>query len=95
MAKFLSKSLIFLMLFIQTFQLCEVGKNFCVLCELATDLCKKCESDLFQPNDKGGCSGSKKCNIYQNHCLECSSSSYLCENVMKDIFLIIMGDVLP
>lgn len=60
MSKLLSKSLIFLMFFIQTFQHCEIGKNFCVLCDFATDLCKNCESELFQPDEKGGCAGSKK-----------------------------------
>ena len=86
MSKLLSKFLIFLMFFIQTFQHCEIGKNFCVLCDFATDLCKNCESELFQPDEKGGCAGSKKCNLYQNHCLECSSSSYLCEKCDEGYF---------
>jgi hypothetical protein len=71
-------SILFLLLIASSLQNCEKGKNFCVLCELATDLCKQCESELFIPDENGGCKGSKKCYVNQNYCLECSSSSHLC-----------------
>ena len=71
--------IIFLIYITVSIQTCEKDKNFCILCELATDLCKKCESDLFIPDENGGCKGAKKCNINQNHCQKCSSSSHLCE----------------
>ena len=58
---------------------CIEGKNFCVKCELATDLCKKCESDIFKPDSKGGCEGSKKCQQNENHCIKCDNFSYRCE----------------
>lgn len=75
-----------LLLFINaSIQNCETGKNFCILCELATDLCKKCESDLFKPDENGGCIGAKICNINQNHCQKCSSS-YLCETCDEGYF---------
>ena len=54
---------------------CIEGKNFCILCELSTDLCKKCESEVFRPDSKGGCEGSKKCQPNENHCLKCSDIS--------------------
>ena len=70
--------LIFLLFINSSIQNCEKGKNFCILCELVTDLCKKCESDIFKPDEYGGCIGAKICNMNQNHCQKCSSS-YLCE----------------
>ena len=71
--------IIFLLLVVLSIQNCEKGKNFCILCNLATDLCKLCESELFIPDETGGCKGAKKCYINQNHCKECSSSTHLCE----------------
>ena len=78
--------IIFLIYITVSIQTCEKDKNFCILCELATDLCKKCESDLFVPDENGGCKGAKKCNINQNHCQKCSSSSYLCEICVNGYF---------
>jgi hypothetical protein len=70
-----SLNIILLLIFItSSIENCEKNKNFCILCELATDLCKRCESDLFIPDENGGCKGAKKCNINQNYCKECSSS---------------------
>ena len=65
---------------------CEKGKKFCILCELATDLCKMCESDLFIPDEDGGCKGNKHCFMNQNHCQECSSSSPLCETCDEEYY---------
>ena len=72
-------SLIFLFLISYSYQKCTKGKNFCVLCELATDLCKQCESEIFKPDNQGGCEGAKKCKKNENHCLKCSDTSYKCE----------------
>ena len=65
---------------------CIEGKNFCILCELSTDLCKKCESDVFRPDSKGGCEGSKKCQPNENHCLKCSDISYKCETCDENFY---------
>ena len=74
-----------LLLFINSsIQNCETGKNFCILCELATDLCKKCESDLFKPDENGGCIGAKICNINQNHCQKCNPVTHLCAICKED-----------
>ena len=75
-----SFSLIFFFLISYSYQSsCIKGKNFCVLCELATDLCKQCESEVFKPDDKGGCEGAKICKKNENHCSKCSNTSYICE----------------
>ena len=79
MYKHLLNFFLFILYITSSLQNCEKGKNFCILCELATDLCKLCESELFTPDENGGCIGSKKCNINQNHCKKCSSSSHLCQ----------------
>ena len=82
-----SLNIILLLIFItSSIENCEKNKNFCILCELATDLCKRCESDLFIPDENGGCKGAKKCNINQNYCKECSSSSHLCETCEDDFY---------
>ena len=70
--------LIIILIFSYSNQSCTQGKNFCVLCELATDLCKKCESDLFVPDTQGGCEGAKKCKKDYNYCLECPEVNYTC-----------------
>ena len=75
---------IFIIFISSSNQSCTQGKNFCVLCELATDLCKKCESDIFIPDAKGGCEGAKKCIKDYNYCLECSSTNYTCEKCHED-----------
>ena len=41
-------------------------KKFFMLCELATDLCKQCKSEIIKPDATGGCEGAKKCKKNQN-----------------------------
>ena len=85
---FMIKSLCLIILYLisNSYQSCKEGQNFCVLCELATDLCKQCESDLFIPDKKGGCEGSKKCKKNDNYCIECSNSSYVCQTCEEGFF---------
>ena len=81
-----SFSLIFFFLISSSYQTCTKGKNFCILCELATDLCKQCESEIFKPDTTGGCEGAKKCKKNQNHCLKCSNTSYICDTCDDNYF---------
>ena len=81
-----SLSFIFFFLISSSYQTCTKGKNFCVLCELATDLCKQCESEIFKPDTTGGCEGAKKCKKNQNHCLKCSNISYICDTCDDNYF---------
>ena len=78
--------LIFITFFTFSYQSCYKGKNFCVLCDLSTDLCKKCESDLFKPNLKGGCEGAKKCVKDSNYCLECNTTNYTCKKCQEGYY---------
>ena len=78
--------LIFITFFTFSYQSCFPGKNFCFQCDLSTNLCKKCESNLFKPDLKGGCQGIKKCIKNINHCLECSSKDYTCDKCQEGYY---------
>ena len=59
--------------------ICEEGINNCNKCNYLTNLCFKCEKDIYAPDEKGGCTiGSKKCSLGKNYCIECSSKGDLC-----------------
>lgn len=58
---------------------CQVNQNFCHQCNPLTNLCIKCQYDVFTPNNSGGCSGIKKCSIGKNFCEECSEEGDLCK----------------
>ena len=34
---------------------CEEGKNNCLLCNPITNLCHKCDKNIFKPDKNGGC----------------------------------------
>ena len=40
---------------------CEMFENNCLKCDPLTNLCFRCEYDVLTPDDKGGCTGAKKC----------------------------------
>lgn len=78
--------ILFLIILISySYQSCKEGKNFCILCELSTDLCKQCESEIFKPDKKGGCEGSKICKKNDNYCIECKNSTQ-CETCELGFF---------
>ena len=59
--------------------ICEEGVNHCTSCNPITKLCVKCDKDVFSPDEKGGCSNSKKCIVGNNNCLECNDEGNLCK----------------
>ena len=61
------------------FPFCQEGKNNCTKCNYMTDLCIKCNKDIFIPDSKGGCEGAKKCLLGNNYCKECEEDSKLCK----------------
>ena len=65
---------------------CTTGENFCTKCNPVTKLCEKCEINVFIPDDKGGCKGSKSCKIGYNHCSECDSDNKLCKKCENSYF---------
>ena len=58
---------------------CINYQNFCNKCNPLTNLCMKCESDIFIPDKNGGCTGAKKCSIEKNYCNECDIFGELCK----------------
>ena len=59
--------------------LCKEGKNNCTKCNYLTNLCIKCDKDIFIPDLNGGCEGAKKCISGDNYCKECEEDSNLCK----------------
>ena len=60
-------------------QKCTNYQNYCDKCNPITNLCMKCQSELFIPDENGGCKGAKKCSIEKNYCDECEISGELCQ----------------
>ena len=58
---------------------CEMFENNCLKCDPLTNLCFRCEYDVLTPDDKGGCTGAKKCIYGNNYCEECNFDGNLCE----------------
>ena len=45
--------LIFVVLEISTNQICQEGFSNCLSCNPITNLCAKCDKDIYEPDDKG------------------------------------------
>ena len=58
--------------------ICIEDQNHCEKCHKITNLCFKCDKDVFIPDNLGGCQKSKKCRPQNNHCLECNEYGDLC-----------------
>ena len=54
---------------------CIEGENNCLKCNPITNLCYKCATDFYIPNDKGGCNISSKCKVGFNNCLQCQENN--------------------
>ena len=59
-------------------QICQPYQNYCYNCNPLTNLCVKCESDIFTPDENGGCIGAKKCQLGKNYCNKCDIVGELC-----------------
>ena len=57
---------------------CTENVNNCLKCHPLTNLCLKCEYDVYSPDENGGCTGSKICTPGKNFCTNCNSDSTLC-----------------
>ena len=80
MKKLLCKFMLFLFISISiSSPSCQQGFNHCTICHNITNLCLKCQNDIFVPNNQGGCKPIKKCKNKNNHCLECNDIGDLCK----------------
>ena len=84
--KIMKLLIIFVVLEINVNQNCQEGLSNCLSCNPITNLCVKCDKDIYEPDDKGGCKLSKKCAIGNNHCLECSDETNLCSKCEEGYF---------
>ena len=53
---------------------CKEGTDNCIRCNPLTNLCDKCSSEIYIPNENGGCSFLKKCEEGKNFCLSCNEN---------------------
>ena len=65
---------------------CEEGKNNCLLCNPITNLCHKCDKNIFKPDKNGGCEKNQKCTVGQNYCLVCDEKETLCQDCDEGYF---------
>ena len=65
---------------------CITEKNHCSKCNPITNLCIKCDKDIFIPDENGGCVYSHKCILGLNNCLECDTENKLCKNCIDGYF---------
>ena len=66
--------------YIQLSPLCKEGLNNCKRCDPLTNLCVKCDLDIYSPDEKGGCSPLGKCLSNKNYCQECDDEEKNCKN---------------
>ena len=77
MSKYITQ-LILIQAFIFVYPICTNYQNFCDKCNPITNLCMKCKSEIFVPDENGGCTGAKKCSIERNYCTLCDNIGELC-----------------
>ena len=59
--------------------ICKGGENHCLRCNTLTNLCIKCDKDIYIPNEDGGCKNSEKCVFGNHYCFECDEEGHLCK----------------
>ena len=77
----LNKIHILLCLIVSTYSapICNRNTNFCMHCNILTNLCAICEyPDILVPDKNGGCIGAEKCITGKNNCNECDLNGKLC-----------------
>ena len=82
-------SFIIYMLFIKIIQIsssCIQGFNHCLKCDPTTNLCYKCEKNIYSPDEKGGCKYAQICEEGNNNCIECEKDRNLCKICEKSYF---------
>ena len=58
---------------------CEENLNHCVKCNPVTNLCLRCDLEIYTPDEFGGCKNSNHCEMGKNYCLECTEKEDLCK----------------
>lgn len=58
---------------------CIVGENHCIKCNPISNLCFKCDKDVYVPDEEGGCKNAHKCQSGKNKCLACDENRQICK----------------
>ena len=69
---------------VKTIPSCSQYKNNCEICHPINNLCIKCLSDNYFPDENGGC--EPKCTLGKNFCNECDEDSKLCNKCENGYF---------
>ena len=64
--------------------LCVENSNNCLKCNPLTNICAKCISQNFYPDQNGGCEGI--CRVGNNYCLECEDDGKICLKCEENYF---------
>ena len=87
MSKINPTQLVFFFLLISfSNQICKNYVNHCQKCDPSTDLCLKCEKNIYIPDLNGGCEPSKQCIQGENFCNTCDQSNKLCSTCDTGFF---------
>ena len=78
--------LLFLKLISFSISICITDQNHCIKCNPMTNLCIKCEKNIYIPDKNGGCECSHKCTLGANNCLECNYNGDLCLKCIEGYF---------
>ena len=63
---------------------CINEQNFCEICHPLNNICLKCISDNYFPDETGGC--EPKCTLGKNYCYECSEDLKKCLSCEEGYF---------
>ena len=78
--------ILFIIYPIFSFPSCQVGINNCSKCDPITQLCLRCDKNIYFPNENGGCSPSRKCILGNNYCIECDDEEKNCKRCETGLF---------
>lgn len=78
------KTIIFILEFLSIISIinsfgCEENVNHCIKCNEISNLCSKCDMDVYIPDSEGGCKASNHCHNGKNYCLECTENEDFCK----------------
>ena len=65
---------------------CILGINHCLKCNPLTNLCVKCDKNIYIPDKSGGCEKSNQCLLGYNQCIECNEEGNLCKTCIGGYF---------
>ena len=58
---------------------CEENINHCVKCNPVTNLCLRCDLEIYAPDSEGGCKNANHCTNGKNYCSECTDNEEKCK----------------